>query len=990
MAEMTGGQPSDRILIVDDDPNLRILLGRMLTRDGYSVQMAADGLEALAQCQEFRPHIVLLDILMPGIDGYEVCARLQALPEAERPTVLMITSLAYQESVDKAFEVGAADHITKPIDWQVLQRRVRHLIRAKQSEEALRSARDELETRVIERTAQLEKANSVLQAEIVARQQAEEALRQSHDELEMHVVERTGQLAETNAMLHAEIAERSRAEQALEEERNLLRTLIDNLPDYIFIKDLSGRFVISNAAHNRAGAKDRDVVGKTALDTFPQELALQYHADDQTVLQTGQPLVNVERKTIDAAGQERWVLTTKVPLRDRHGQIYGLVGMSRDITERKQMEETLRDSEARFRGAFDNAPIGMSLQSPVGRWLQVNQALCEILGYTEDELLARSFQEITHPDDLQNDLQLMHRLLSGEIRSCQTEKRYIHKTGRIVWTLLFVSLVRNLQGEPLYFITEVQDITERKRLESELLEYREHLERIVEHRTAALTIANESLVHEIAERKQIEEQLREANEHLSLLLGSMPVATYAAKSGTELGAIYVSKTAASLTGYRAEDFLSDSTFWLDRVHPDDREHVLAGRQALFEKGSHEYEYRWQVADGSYRWFWDVMRQVTTADGAVHIVGAWFDITDRKQTEEALQRSEQQIRRITDNMLDIICQTDPSGIIQYASPSCLGILGYKPDSMVGQSIYSQVHPDDIECVKEGVWTKGQVEYRYRHADGQYIWLETLSSLLLEDTAEPTGIIFASRNITERKQAQKELEELNRLKTEFLSTAAHELRTPLTTIRGFSEILLTRAYDAARQRQFHLMINEQATRLGDIINDLLDVSRLEAKRRLALNMETIQVAELLQRDVKPFVESATRHHFQLDGLEVCPRIVADPSRLSQVVNNLLSNAVKYSPRGGAVTIRTRIVDEYLQVSVQDEGLGMTPEQQSHLFEKFYRADASNTAIDGTGLGLAISKLIVELHGGTIWAESTYGVGTTLYFTLPLAAHQILETI
>ena len=156
MAVTTGEQFSGRILVVDDDPAVRTLLRRMLVSGGYALEEAIDGPQALEVCSQFRPHVVLLDVLMPGMTGFEVCTRLQSLPDTQRPTVLMITSLADQESVDKAFEVGAADHISKPIHLPLLRRRVQHLVQAKKIEEALRNARDELETRVTHRTAALE------------------------------------------------------------------------------------------------------------------------------------------------------------------------------------------------------------------------------------------------------------------------------------------------------------------------------------------------------------------------------------------------------------------------------------------------------------------------------------------------------------------------------------------------------------------------------------------------------------------------------------------------------------------------------------------------------------------------------------------------------------------------------------------------------------------------------------------------------------------
>jgi PAS domain S-box-containing protein len=356
--------------------------------------------------------------------------------------------------------------------------------------------------------------------------------------------------------------------------------------------------------------------------------------------------------------------------------------------------------------------------------------------------------------------------------------------------------------------------------------------------------------------------------------------------------------------------------------------------------------------------------------------------ERKRTEEALYQSEQQLRQITDTMLDTVCRTDAQGIIEYASPSCWDVLGYAPSALVGHSLFAQVHPDDVERVREAILTVGQVEYQYRHADGHYVWLETLSNLVLGWDGHIAGIVIASRDITQRKLFEQETQELNRLKTEFLSTAAHELRTPLTSIRGFSEILLTRQLDADRQRRYLTLINEQSTHLGTIIDDLLDISRLEARRRLTLMLEPTSIRDLVDKAVMPFAEATPPRTIQVQHADTLPTVVCDSFRVLQVLKNLLSNAVKYSAPGTPISVVTRWNQSHVEVSVADRGIGMTPEQQAHLFEKFYRADASNTTASGTGLGLAISKLIVELHGGTIWAESQHGVGTTFHFSLPLA--------
>jgi signal transduction histidine kinase len=159
-------------------------------------------------------------------------------------------------------------------------------------------------------------------------------------------------------------------------------------------------------------------------------------------------------------------------------------------------------------------------------------------------------------------------------------------------------------------------------------------------------------------------------------------------------------------------------------------------------------------------------------------------------------------------------------------------------------------------------------------------------------------------------------------------------------------------------------------------------------LSLTLESVDMVALMNEVALPFIETATKHTILVEGLQSCPAVKGDRMRLSQVAKNLLSNAVKYSPEGGTVTIRADLMPSLLHISIADQGIGMTPEQQQHLFEKFYRADTSNTAINGTGLGLAISKLIVELHGGYIWAESTPGEGTIFHFTVPLAAETSTE--
>jgi len=244
--------------------------------------------------------------------------------------------------------------------------------------------------------------------------------------------------------------------------------------------------------------------------------------------------------------------------------------------------------------------------------------------------------------------------------------------------------------------------------------------------------------------------------------------------------------------------------------------------------------------------------------------------------------------------------------------------------------------------------------------------------------------------ELAMANERLKELDRMRTEFLSTAAHGLRTPLTVIVGFSELLVTRrALSGNEQYRFIEMIHQNAARLSAIVGDLVDLSRIEAGKEIEVKVQPMDLYPLVEELVTVFRAHSARHSYHIERRDRWAAVTGDPDKLRQVINNLLANATKYSPDGGRVTVQARAVDPFLQVSIQDEGIGMTPDQQAHLFEPFYRADASNIAVGGIGLGLAICQAIVERHGGEIGVDSQTEAGTTVHFTLPLAKEVPLQT-
>ena len=249
-----------------------------------------------------------------------------------------------------------------------------------------------------------------------------------------------------------------------------------------------------------------------------------------------------------------------------------------------------------------------------------------------------------------------------------------------------------------------------------------------------------------------------------------------------------------------------------------------------------------------------------------------------------------------------------------------------------------------------------------------------SVIYDKTGKQTGIVTIIYDVTHER-------EMDRLKTEFISIAAHELRTPLTSIQGFSEILLTRSdLKEEEKKQFLSYINKQSKHLANIINTLLDISRIESGKGLIFNKAPCNINEIITETVGYFRAFSQKHQFEVSLPEKSVELMVDKEKMRQVLENIISNAIKYSPEGGIIEVNGQLLEDHYQVSVQDQGIGIPPEHIEKIFDKFYRVDTSNTSVSGIGLGMSIVKDIVEAHGGRIWVESELGKGTTVIFTIP----------
>jgi PAS domain S-box-containing protein len=492
-------------------------------------------------------------------------------------------------------------------------------------------------------------------------------------------------------------------------------------------------------------------------------------------------------------------------------------------------------------------------------------------------------------------------------------------------------------------------------------------------------------------------------------LEQLPGVVYIEPLG-ESSASYISPQIERLTGYSADEWTGDSTFFGRALHPEDRERVLATfAQAHDELESVNCEYRIVRKDGSTVWVRDEAAiAYGDADEPLFIQGYMADVTERKAIEEELDEAGERYRGLCEQLplVTYIDGADVDGNAIYMSPQIEGLVGISAEEWVAKSgsFASVLHPEDRDdvlaearrCRREGI--PFEREYRLVTRTGDVIWIR--------DAAVPVGDPKAPRywqgyviDVTERKEVERwreqlldgervqndRLLELDRMKDDFVASVSHELRTPLTSIRGYLDLVLDG--DAgpltSEQERYLGVVARNSKRLLALVGDLLVVAQADSGV-LSLDRQASDLRALASEAVSSAGPAAEDRGLALtlDAGEI-PELELDRARLGQVLDNLISNALKFTPRGGSVAVRVGCDGGHAVVEVTDTGMGMSAPEQERLFERFYRTESSSTqATPGTGLGLWISKTIVEAHGGEISVDSATGRGTTFRVELPLA--------
>ena len=422
-----------------------------------------------------------------------------------------------------------------------------------------------------------------------------------------------------------------------------------------------------------------------------------------------------------------WLQDKATLVHDAQGQPLLWQGVIADISEQRRAEAALHESEERIRTAFEHAAIGMALVGLDGRFLQVNAALCTLIGYSAPELLTRTFQGITHPDDLEVHRGQVDRLQAGEINGFQLEKRYLHKNGRVVWARLSASLVRDERGSPVHVIAMIEDVTA---------------------------------------RKQAEEDLRASEAKYRALVEQLPAVVYILAADELQTPMYFSSYIEEVTGETPEEALALAGHWLELVHPEDRERVAAEELRTAPTGEiFRVEYRHRRKDGSYVWVRDEC--VPFRDEAGQIVawqGVMLDISERMRAEEALRQSEDRFRSAFDHAAAGMALIAQDGRFLQVNRSLCAMLACSEAELLDASFADMTLAEDrsvdgdlVQQLLRGEITSYQVEKRLVRKPDEVIWGRLTVSLVCGPTGEPLYFVAQIQDITSFKAAGAALRE-----------------------------------------------------------------------------------------------------------------------------------------------------------------------------------------------------------------------------------------
>jgi len=732
-------------------------------------------------------------------------------------------------------------------------------------------------------------------------------------------------------------------EEKLRESEEKYRNLFENSPNVILIVDTSGIIIDCNTlSETFSGFKKSELIGKRFLDIngIPKQYIPQIVNDFKKVLKG--KIAENDIQLYTKGGTSVWNHYRASIFKQGEENIIQVI--IQVIDDKKKAEDQLKSSEEKYRFITENIVDVVSVYDENFKLIYINENQEKVTGYTPSETYGKIPLEFIHPDDKKKAIQLLKDIYKK--KEASGVYRMINKKGDYLWMDVRAKLSRDVENKERYILVS-RDITERILAQNQIQESEEKFRTLAEQSIAGIIIMQDKKFK------------------------------------------YVNQRLSDITGYTVEEMLKwEVKDFIKTIHPDDLSLILEKlkeRENGLSKEINHYQFKGFKKSGEVIWD-ELYSKMIIYEGKLADFITVMDITEQKE-------SEFKYRVISENANDLICIINKDLLIEYINEKAFKkILGYSQEDLIGNLNVSIIHPEDIKKAlinfKDSL-NKGSatIQIRLVNKNGNYLWFEIKGTPFYDKNGKAKAILIA-RDISWHKEIEEQLKEINRLKTDLLRRTSHELKTPLIAIKGNADLLLKLHKDKLDAKLISIVkeMKNGCIRLENIIIDLLKSSQLESgKLKLKKTYENLSflikftihelmdIAEKRNQTIKVDVEEDLMTYFEKE-------------KIHEVLSNLLTNAIKNTPPKGIIHVKTHVNTNEIKISIQDNGVGITPEEKKTLFTQFGKIERYGKGLDlgieGTGLGLYISKKLVQLHGGKIGVESEgRNKGAIFYFTLPL---------
>ncbi len=667
----------------------------------------------------------------------------------------------------------------------------------------------------------------------------------------------------------------------------------------------------------------------------------------------------------------------------------------RDISEIIKSHNELLESEQKFRILFELASVGVAqIDTKTGRFIKINKKYSDIIGYSNDEITGLNFQIISFPNDLENDLQFMDKLIKGEIDEFSMEKRLIRKDGSVIWVFLSVSPMWKFGNEPNYHIAVITDITHKKKIEKSLQESEEKFRLISENTSDGIL-----------------------------------------KVGVANTIEYLSPSYLKIMGYSNDEILNlDQNSIYSAIHPEDRDALFEKIFKAIEERKPDLFYEYRCLHRNENYIWREDHATFIYDNSGNYQGAYIvcrDVSERKIANEEIIK----LKLAVEYSPNTIIITNNKGKVEYANNKTFELTAYTQEEVLGKdpSIFKsgntqrEVYRDLWKTIKSGNVWRGELQNKKKN--GELYWEKISISPLINKKGKITHFIAIKEDVTERKLAEEhikkiydelkvsndiiekslfeknllvdelsesesKLKETIALKDKFFAIIAHDLRGPFSGFLGLTDLMSKEADDLSVKeiKTISTAINKSANSLYQLIDDLLVWSRTQTGA-MPFFPESLELAEITQNALFSLKQTALNKSITFEN-HIPKGIIlkGDRNMITTVFRNIISNAIKFSFNGGKIEIAVPkseldLIQEnnsldFVTIQIKDYGKGITDVE----FDKLFKIDQQLTTLGtnsekGTGLGLILCKEFIEKHDGKIWAESSPSIGTIFNFTLPI---------